>query len=152
MVERGRKMDMKVNEIMTTDFEKIDADSSLCDAAQKMKSFNIGFLPVHEGDKLIGLLTDRDIVIRGLAEGLDPRRTSVKDIVSSDIVYCFEDESVEDAARLMEDNQVRRLIVVGHDQKPIGIVSIGDIAVKSGQEQLAGEILERVSEPATPAR
>jgi CBS domain-containing protein len=152
MVERGRKMDMKVNEIMTTDFEKIDADSTLFDAAQKMKSFNIGFLPVHEGDKLIGLLTDRDIVIRGLAEGLDPRRTSVKDIVSSDIVYCFEDESVEDAARLMEDNQVRRLIVVGHDQKPIGIVSIGDIAVKSGQEQLAGEILERVSEPATPAR
>jgi CBS domain-containing protein len=152
MVERGRKMDMKVSDIMTTDFEKIDADNSLFEAAQKMKSFNIGFLPVQEGDKLIGLLTDRDIVVRGLAEDLDPRRTSVKDIVSSDIVYCFEDESVEDAARLMEDNQVRRLIVVDHDQKPIGIVSIGDIAVKSGQEQLAGEILERVSEPAMPAR
>jgi CBS domain-containing protein len=145
-------MDMKVSEIMTTEFEKIDADNTLFEAAQKMKSFNIGFLPVQEGDKLIGLLTDRDIVIRGLAEGLDPRRTSVKDIASTDIVYCFEDESVEDAARLMEDNQVRRLIVVDHEQKPIGIVSIGDIAVKSGQEQLAGEILERVSEPAIPAR
>ena len=145
-------MDMKVNEIMTTDFEKIDSTSSLFEAAQKMKLFNIGFLPVQEGDKLIGLLTDRDIVIRGLAEGLDPQRTSVKDIVSSDIVYCFEDESIEDAARLMEDNQVRRLIVVDHDQTPVGIVSIGDIAVKSGQAQLAGEILERVSEPATPVR
>ena len=145
-------MDMKVNEIMTTDFEKIDSTSSLFEAAQKMKLFNIGFLPVQEGDKLIGLLTDRDIVIRGLAEGLDPQRTSVKDIVSSDIVYCFEDDSIEDAARLMEDNQVRRLIVVDHDQTPVGIVSIGDIAVKSGQEQLAGEILERVSEPATPVR
>ena len=145
-------MDMKVNEIMTTEFEKIDSDSSLFEAAQKMKSFNIGFLPVQENDKLIGLLTDRDIVIRGLAEGLNPQRTSVKEIISTDIVYCFEDESVEDAARLMEDNQVRRLIVVDHDQMPVGIVSIGDIAVKSGQEQLAGEILERVSEPATPVR
>lgn len=145
-------MDMKVNEIMTTEFERIDSDSSLFDAAEKMKSFNIGFLPVEEGDKFIGLLTDRDIVIRGLAEGLDPRRTSVKDIATSDIVYCFEDESIEDAARLMEDNQVRRLIVVDHEQRPVGIVSIGDIAVKSGQAQLAAEILERVSEPAMPAR
>jgi CBS domain-containing protein len=117
-----------------------------------MKLSNIGFLPVQEGDKLIGLLTDRDLVIRGLAEGLDPRSTPVKEIISSDIVYCYEDESVEDAARLMEDNQVRRLIVVDHRQTPVGIVSIGDIAVKSGQEQLAGEILERVSEPATPVR
>lgn len=145
-------MDMKVNEIMTSDFEKIASTSSLFEAAQRMKLSNIGFLPVQEGDKLIGLLTDRDLVIRGLAEGLDPRSTPVKEIISSDIVYCYEDESVEDAARLMEDNQVRRLIVVDHHQTPVGIVSIGDIAVKSGQEQLAGEILERVSEPATPVR
>jgi len=145
-------MDMKVNEIMTSDFEKIASTSSLCEAAQRMKLSNIGFLPVQEGDKLIGLLTDRDLVIRGLAEGLDPRSTPVKEIISSDIVYCYEDESVEDAARLMGDNQVRRLIVVDHRQTPVGIVSIGDIAVKSGQEQLAGEILERVSEPATPVR
>jgi CBS domain-containing protein len=151
-IERGRKMDMKVSDIMTTDFEKIDSDNSLFEAAQKMKAFNIGFLPVQEGDKLIGLLTDRDIVIRGLAEDLEPRRTSVKNIITSDIVYCYEDESVEDAARLMEDNQVRRLIVVDHEQRPVGVVSIGDIAVKSGQAQLAAEILERVSEPATPVR
>jgi CBS domain-containing protein len=109
-------------------------------------------LPVHDGDKLIGLITDRDIVVRGLAEDLDPQSAPVKDVVSSDIVYCYEDESVEDAARLMEDNQVRRLIVIDHNQTPVGIVSIGDIAVKSGQEQLAGEILERVSEPAASVR
>ncbi len=76
----------------------------------------------------------------------------MKDIISSEIIYCYDDDSVEDAARLMEDNQVRRLVVVDHDQTPVGIVSIGDIAVKSGQEQLAGEILERVSEPATSVR
>jgi CBS domain-containing protein len=143
---------MNVSEIMTTDFEMIDSTSSLIEAAEKMKSLNVGFLPVKEGTRLAGLLTDRDIVIRGLAEGLDPGSTQVKDILSSEVVYCYDDDSVEDAARLMEDNQIRRLIVVNHDQTPVGIVSIGDIAVKSGQEQLAGEILERVSEPAAPVR
>ena len=143
---------MKVSEIMTTDFQLIDSTSYLIDAAKKMKSLNVGFLPVREGTRLIGLLTDRDIVIRGLAEGRDPRSTQVKDVISSDIIYCFEDDSIEDAARLMEDNQVRRLIVVDHDQTPVGILSIGDIAVKSGQEELAAEVLERVSEPAAPVR
>ncbi len=143
---------MNVSEIMTTDFEMIDAASSLTEAAEKMKSLNVGFLPVREGTRLAGLITDRDIVIRGLAEGLDPGSTQVKDIISSEVVYCYDDDSVEDAARLMEDNQIRRLIIVNHDQTPVGILSIGDIAVKSGQEQLAGEILERVSEPAAPVR
>jgi len=143
---------MKVSEIMTTDFELIDSTSYLIDAARKMKSLNVGFLPVREGTRLIGLLTDRDIVIRGLAEGRDSRSTQVKDVISSDIIYCYEDDSIEDAARLMEDNQVRRLIVVDHDQTPVGILSIGDIAVRSGQDELAAEVLERVSEPAAPVR
>ncbi len=143
---------MNVSEIMTTDFEMIDSTCSLTEAAEKMKSLNVGFLPVREGTRLIGLLTDRDIVIRGLAEGRDPGSTQVKDILSSEVVYCYDDDSVEDAARLMEDNQIRRLIIVNHDQTPVGIVSIGDIAVKSGQEELAGEILERISEPAAPVR
>lgn len=143
---------MNISEIMTTDFQMIDSNASLIEAAEKMKSLNVGFLPVREGTRLAGLLTDRDIVIRGLAEGLDPESTSVRDIISSEVVYCYDDDSVEDAARLMEDKQIRRLIVVNHDQTPVGILSIGDIAVKSGQEQLAGEILERVSEPAAPVR
>ncbi len=143
---------MNVSEIMTTDFEMIDSTCSLIEAAEKMKSLNVGFLPVKEGTRLAGLLTDRDIVIRGLAEGLDPGSTQVKDILSSEVVYCYDDDSVEDAARLMEDNQIRRLIVVNHNQTPVGIVSIGDIAVKSGQEELAGEVLERISEQAAPAR
>ncbi len=143
---------MNVSEIMTTDFEMIDSTSSLIEAAEKMKSLNVGFLPAKEGTRLAGLLTDRDIVIRGLAEGLDPGSTQVKDILSSEVVYCYDDDSVEEAARLMEDNRIRRLIVIDHDRTPVGIVSIGDIAVKSGQEQLAGEILERVSEPAAPVR
>ena len=143
---------MNVSEIMTTNFEMIDAASSLIEASEKMRSLNVGFLPVKEGTRLVGLITDRDIVIRGLAEGLDPGSTQVKDIISSEVVYCYDDDSVEDAARLMEDNQIRRLIIVNHDQTPVGIVSIGDIAVKSGQEELAGEVLERISEPAAPVR
>ena len=143
---------MNISEIMTTDFEMIDSNASLIEAAEKMKSLNVGFLPVREGTRLAGLLTDRDIVIRGLAEGLDPESTSVRDIISSEVVYCYDDDSVEDAARLMEDKQIRRLIVVNHDQTPVGILSIGDIAVKAGQDELAGEILERVSEPAAPVR
>jgi CBS domain-containing protein len=142
---------MQVSEIMTTDFEMIDSTNSLTQAAEKMKSLNVGFLPVKEGTRLVGLITDRDIVIRGLAEGKNPGATQVKDIISSRILYCFDDDSVEEAARLMEDNQVRRLIVVNHDQVPVGVVSLGDIAVRAGQESLSGEILERVSEPAVSA-
>lgn len=143
---------MKVGDVMTTGFEMIDSTSSLIAAAEKMKSLNVGFLPVREGSRLIGLLTDRDIVVRGLAEGLNPGTTQVKDIISSEIVYCYDDDSVEDAVKLMEDHQVRRLIVCGHDQTPVGIVSTGDIAVKAGQDRLSGELLERISEPAAPVR
>jgi CBS domain-containing protein len=137
---------------MTTDFHMIDSTDSLTQAAEKMKSLNVGFLPIKEGTRLIGLITDRDIVVRALAENLDPLSTQVKDIISSEILYCYEDDSIEEAARLMENNQVRRLIVVNHDQVPVGIISLGDIAVRAGQECLSGEILERVSEPAAPVR
>jgi CBS domain-containing protein len=143
---------MKVSEIMTPDFEMIGSTSSLTDAAKKMKEFNVGFLPVQEGTSLIGVITDRDIVIRALAEELDPGSTQVKDVISSDVVYCFEDGNVEEAVRLMEENQVRRLIVCRSDRTPVGIISLGDIAVKSGEESLSGEALEQISEPATPSK
>lgn len=143
---------MHVSEVMTSNFEMIDSTRSLLDAAAQMKSLNVGFLPVEEGGRLIGVVTDRDLVVRGLAQGLDPASTQVKDIISSDVVYCFEDDSIEDAARLMEENQIRRLIVCRQDRTPVGVVSLGDIAVRSGQEQLSGEALEQISEPAAPVR
>jgi len=143
---------MRISEIMTPNFEMIDSTSTLIDAARKMKAFNVGFLPVQEGNNLIGVITDRDIVVRALAEGRDLGSTQVKDIISSDVVYCFEDDSVEEAVRLMEENQVRRLIVCRSDRTPVGIVSLGDLAVRSGQEELYGEALEQISEPAAPSR
>lgn len=143
---------MRTSEIMTIDFETIDATSTLTKAAQKMKSFNIGFLPVQEDKKIIGVITDRDIVVRALAEDLNPSSTPVRDIISPAVVYCYEDESVEGAARLMEEHRVRRLIVCDYDGNPVGVVSIGDLAVKSGEECLSGEVLEQISEPAAPIR
>lgn len=143
---------MKVSEIMTPDFEMIVSTNSLTEAAKKMKEFNIGFLPVQEGTSLIGVITDRDIVVRVLAEELDPGSTQVKDVISPDVLYCFEDDSVEEAVRLMEDNQVRRLIVCRSDRTPVGVISLGDIAVKSGEGSLSGEALEQISEPAAPSK
>lgn len=143
---------MKVGDVMTSHFEMIDSTESLTQAAREMKSLDVGVLPVREGTRLIGVITDRDIVIRGLAEGRDPDSAQVKDIISSEIVYCYEDDSVEDAAHLMEDHQVRRLIVCNQDKTPVGIVSLGDLAVKAANDRLYGETLERISEPAAPAR
>lgn len=143
---------MKTKEIMTTNFEMTDSTSSLNDAAQKMKSLNVGVLPIREGAKLIGLITDRDIVVRGLAENRDPSSTQVKDIISSELVRCSEEDSVEQAAKLMEENKVRRLVVCDQDGTATGIVSLGDIAAKTKQDELAGAALESISEPAEPSR
>jgi CBS domain-containing protein len=137
---------------MTCSLEMIDSTDSLTQAAREMKSFDVGILPVREGTQLVGVVTDRDIVIRALAEGRNPDSTQVREIMSPEIVYCFEDDSIEDAAKLMEDNQVRRLIVCDHNQTPVGILSLGDLAVKTGKERLYGEALERISEPAAPVR
>jgi CBS domain-containing protein len=143
---------VKIKEIMTTDFEMIDSTSTLYDAAGKMKSLNVGVLPIREGTKLIGLVTDRDIVTRGLAEQRDPSSTQVKDIITSQLVHCSENDSVEGACKLMEKHQVRRLVVTDKDGTPAGIVSLGDIAAKTKQDELAGEALEAISEPASPSR
>jgi CBS domain-containing protein len=143
---------MKVKEIMTTAVAVIDSTNSLEQAAQRMKSLNVGVLPVREGTKLIGLITDRDIVVRALAERRDTLTTQVKDIVSSQLVWCAEEDRIEDAVKLMEEKQVRRLLVCDQDRTPTGILSLGDIAAKTRQEELVGAALESISEPASPAK
>lgn len=143
---------MNVKDIMTAHFEMIDSTSSLNDAAEKMQSLNVGALPVREGTKLIGIVTDRDIVVRGLAERLDPSSTQVRDVITSQLVRCSEEDSVGRAAGLMEDKKVRRLIVCNKEGTPTGILSLGDIAAKTRQEELVGAALESISEPATPWR
>jgi CBS domain-containing protein len=143
---------MRVNEVMTPGVECVGPDTTIQEAARKMRDLDVGPLPVCDDDRLAGMVTDRDITVRATAEGRDPRTTPVREVMTPDLVYCFEDQDVEEAARLMEAKQVRRLLVLDRGQRLVGIVSLGDLAVKTGDEPRAGEALERVSEPAAPSR
>ena len=143
---------MELREIMTTDIAVVHPDSSLKEAAMKMSELDVGAIPVCDGDKLTGMVTDRDITIRATAAGLDPARTKVSDVMSSDIAYCFEEQAIEEAASLMEARQIRRLPILSQDKRLVGIVSLGDIAVYVRDTDLSGEALEAISEPAEPKR
>ena len=138
---------MKVNEIITRDPQVIRPETALIEAAQKMKSLDIGMLPVCDGDRLVGVITDRDIAVRGVAQGNDPKTARVQEVMTPEVIYCFDDEDVKDVAKKMEEKQVRRLPVLNREKRLVGIVSLGDLAVRTGKEHLAGEVLERVSEP-----
>jgi CBS domain-containing protein len=143
---------MQLKEVMTRDVEVIHPEATLQEAAEKMDALNVGPLPVCDGTRLVGMLTDRDMVVRAISAGRDPKTTKVRDVMTRDVVYAFEDQDVTDAAKLMEDKQIRRLVVLDRDKRLVGIVSLGDLAVDTGDERKAGEVLERVSEPARPDR
>ena len=139
---------MKINEIMTTDVEVIPPDSSIRAAAQRMAKLGVGALPVCDGERLIGMVTDRDITVRAVAEGLDPDQTPVRDCMSPKIVYCFEDQSLEEARNVMEEKQIRRLPVISRDKQLVGILAIGDLAIKTDEVQQVGHTLQEISQPA----
>ncbi len=141
---------MQVKAIMTRGIRTIHGDECLEAAAAGMALLDVGPLPVHDGEKLVGVLTDRDIVVRAVATGMDPVQTRVGQVMTPAVVYCYEDQDVHEAARLMVEHQVRRLMVLDRDERLVGIVSLGDLAVGTGDEKLAGEVLEVVSEPAEP--
>jgi CBS domain-containing protein len=111
-----------------------------------MKTLDVGSLPVCDNDRLVGLITDRDIAVRAVAEGCDPRTTTVQNVMTPDVLYCFEDQVVQEAAQLMSEQQVRR-VVLNRDKRLVGIVSLSDLAVDAGDEKLAGMTLEQVSLP-----
>jgi CBS domain-containing protein len=136
---------MKVKEMMTRNVEVIQPNDSLQMAAQKMRDRDIGFLPVYEGDELIGVVTDRDIAIRAIANGTNPNAIVGREIVTSPVVYCFDDQDVEEAARLMRENQIRRLIVLDRkNNQSVGVISLGDLA-GTVKEKTAGKTLEGIS-------
>jgi CBS domain-containing protein len=143
---------MHIGEVMTKHVEVIGPDARLREAAGKMKTLDVGLIPVCDGDKLRGTLTDRDIAVRAVAQGYDPAETKVADIMSTDLAYCFEDDEIEAALNLMEKRQIRRLPVLNRDKRLVGIVSLGDLAVHAGPKARLGETLEEVSQPATPRR
>jgi CBS domain-containing protein len=144
---------MQVKEVMTRGVECTRPSATLQEAARKMRELDVGPLPVcGDNDRLVGMLTDRDITVRAVAEGQDPKTARVQDILTPNILYVFEDQDVTEAARLMKENQIRRLVVLNRDKRLVGIVSLGDLAVDTGDEELAGSTLEAVSEPAAPRR
>ena len=138
---------MQLSDIMSHDVEVISPDSTIQDAADKMKSLDVGALPVCDGARLLGMLTDRDITIRAVASGC-PASTPVRDAMSPDTIYCFDDEDVRRAAKIMEDKQIRRLPVLDRQKRLVGIVSLGDIATQTNDTKLSGEALNQVSQPA----
>jgi CBS domain-containing protein len=138
---------MKLSSIMTGGIETIAPQATLAEAAKKMASQDIGSLPVCADRRLVvGIITDRDITVRAVARGMDPNQTRVEDVMTRDVLSCSSDSEVEDACQLMEKRQVRRLLVTGDDDMPVGIVSLGDIALCL-RESMAGEVLRKVSEP-----
>ena len=145
-------MPRTLKDIMTRNPEVVAPDTSLQEAARAMKDLDVGPLPVCDGEGLVGLLTDRDITVRGVAEGCDPRTTPVRAAMTQDVIYCYEDQEVDAAARLMAERQIRRLPILDRDRRLVGIVSLGDLAVDTDDTERSGAVLERVSEPAEPHR
>ncbi|MEX0803901.1 MAG: CBS domain-containing protein [Candidatus Binatia bacterium] len=143
---------MRVAEIMTRDPEVVTSEFVLKDAALKMRELGVGMLPIRNDDRLVGMLTDRDITIRATAEGRDPTKTQVHEVMTQDMVYCFEDQDVSEAAKLMQEKQIRRLPILNREKRLVGIVSLGDVAVHSGEKNVVAETIKEVSEPAEPHR
>jgi len=141
---------MKVSEIMTREIQHVRPDESAMDAAVKMRDLDIGSLPVYDGMRLHGMISDRDLAVRLVAENKDPRSTPVMNIMSPEVISCHEDDDVDEAALLMQRRLVRRLVVMDHQGRLKGIVSLGDVATQQSNEELVAETIEQVSEPIHP--
>lgn len=136
---------------MTPDVQCVGPGESLVEAAALMRQLDVGALPVCEGDRLLGMITDRDIAVRAVAEGLDPNVTAVREVMTPKVVYVYDDQEIDDAVRVMERHQIRRSPVMTRDKRLIGILSLGDIAV-GASASLSAEALKEVSQPAEPVR
>ncbi len=135
---------MKVKDMMHRGAEFVAPNATLQQIAKKMRDFDVGAIPVCDKGKPVGIVTDRDITIRALANGKDASKVEAKDVMSRNVVFCRDSEEAEDAIRIMEDNQVRRLPVLDEGQKLVGMVSLGDISHALSQE-MTGEVTRAVS-------
>lgn len=136
---------MKVCDAMTAEVQLCTPEDTLKDAAEAMMALNVGLLPVADNDRLVGMISDRDIATRGVAMGLGPT-SSVRDVMTEDVKYCFEDQDLDEITRNMGDIQVRRLPVVDRNKRLVGIISLGDIACARSGDGTA-EALHQISQP-----
>jgi CBS domain-containing protein len=137
---------MRISEIMTHDVQLVSPKNTVQEAAKRMSEIDVGAIPVAENDRLVGMLTDRDITVRAVAAGKNPKQCKVADVMSADVKYVFEDETTEDLARNMGALQMRRLPVVDRDKRLVGIVSLGDLACAPGAEAETKNAITGVSE------
>ena len=139
---------MRVADCMTRDVSLASPNETIQEAANTMASIDAGVLPVGENDRLVGMITDRDIAVRGVARGCGPNAL-VRDVMSPEVRYCFEDEDLDDVLQNMGDIKVRRLPVLNREKRLVGIISLGDIA-QSGEPPRAGQALQDIAEPGGP--
>ncbi len=136
----------QLSDLMSRDVKVISPDMTIQDAAKEMRAGDFGMMPVGENARMIGTISDRDITIRAVAEGLDPD-TPVREVMSDGVAWAYEDDSVEQAAKIMSERQVRRLPVVDREKRLVGIVALGDFAVESSEIQPAAQALSEISKP-----
>jgi len=137
---------MKVREIMTTGVECLSPDAAIKELANQMKTLDVGFIPICENDRLVGTVTDRDIVIRAVALGRDVNTTKARDTMTQEVVYCFEDDDVKDVADKMRQKDIRRMLILNKDKRLVGVVSLGDIS--KVEEKESGKTLKDITEAA----
>lgn len=135
---------MKVKEIMTRNIEVLDSNTSIQEAAEKMKELDVGYMPVTVGKDVVGIITDRDVVVRVVAQGMIPEEARVVDGMTQELLACGEDDDIETAAKSMGKHKVRRLVVMDSDRKLAGVVSLRDMALNL-EPQRAGKMLAQIS-------
>jgi CBS domain-containing protein len=134
---------MRAKEVMSSNIRIIPSNTSIQAAAELMRQMDIGMLPVTEDGRIVGMLSDRDIAIRAVAEGADPTATPAREVMSRDVVSCFEDQDARDVATAMEQNHVRRVVVVNRKNEAIGMISVDDLAVHPETKPLADEVVRQ---------
>lgn len=142
---------MQVKEIMESRLVTVAPDEVLMQAAKKMRDEDIGSLPVIEDGRLVGIVTDRDVVVRCVADGADPRSVAVRQAMSDDVAHCLADQSVEDASKVLAAAKIRRLPVIDRDRRLVGIVSLGDVSRHESSGDV-GSVLREISEPGDSPR
>jgi CBS domain-containing protein len=134
-----------VRDVMTAPVEALDVDALLSDGVARMRRLNVSFLPVQSGDEIIGVVTERDTTSCIGAAGYDASRTTIRSAMTTEFAYCFANQEAMEAAQIMENRHLRQLLVLDEEQRLVGILSVEDIAVKAGDERLAGRILRRTA-------
>ena len=142
----------QISDVMTRNVRTVAPGDTIQRAAQCMDELNVGVVPVCDGEELVGIVTDRDIAVRGVAAGKPGDRTPVSEVMSQNVRSCFEDQDVDEVMDEMRDVQIRRIPVVNRDRKLVGIVSLGDVAERGTDDRRLAETLKDISTPSEPDR